>query len=161
MYNYVCATFTFDKKGDLIPHAIKVGVTSDCSQRFPKICKEVEKEEYPFGSTYVAVLPLFIIGGDYDKYIGERVEDILRLYYLKKLGFDRGYKQDWINPEGLPAEYDIEAENTEIEALLTEWFPNQNINIYYKYSAETDVPKSLVFGSFHGKFYYRYGLEKN
>ena len=154
MYNYVCATFTLNK-GNLIPHAIKVGVTSDCSQRFPKICKEVEKEEYPFGC--VAVLPLFIVGGDYDKYIGERVEDILRLYYLKKLGFDRGYKQDWINPIGLPAEYDIEAENAELEALLTEWFPNEKFRIYHKHTAEADIAANIVFGSFYDKIKYHFG----
>lgn len=156
MYNYVCAAFTFSKNGELNPYAIKVGVTSDCNKRFSQICKEVEKEEFPFGSGYAAVLPLFIIGGKYDKYMGERIEDILRLYYLRKLGFDRGYKQDWINPEGLPAEYDIEAEGAELEAVLTEWLPKDSFHIYHKHTAEMKVVEQLSFGSWHGKFAYRF-----
>ena len=158
MYNYVCATFVCEN-GKLTPHAIKVGVTSDCSQRFPKICKEVEKEEHFVyrSSPIVAVLPLFIVGGDYDKYIGERVEDVLRLYYLKKLGFDRGYKQDWINPEGLPAEYDIEAENAELEALLTEWFPSEKFRIHHKHTADADIAANVVFGSWYDKLKYYFG----
>lgn len=156
MYNYVCAAFTFSKNEELIPYAIKVGVTGNCSQRFSQICKEVEKEEFPFGSGYAAVLPLLIVGGNYDKYMGERIEDILRLYYLRKLGFDRGYKQDWINPEGLPAEYDIEAEGAELEAMLTEWLPTDSFHIYHKHSIDTDVAEQLRFASWHSRLIYKF-----
>ena len=103
------------------------------------------------------LLPLFIVGGDYDRYIGERIEDVLRLYYLKKLGFDRGYKQDWINSEGLSAKYDIEAENAELESLLNEWFPNEKINIHYQHHQNADITESLVFSTWHNRFKYRFG----
>ena len=156
MYNYVCATFTFTKDGELNPYAIKVGVTSNCNQRFPQICKEIEKEEFPFGTGYAAVLPLFIVGGDYDKYMGERIEDILRLYYLRKLGFDRGYKQDWITAEDLSTEYDIEAEGAELEAMLTEWLPKNSFHIYHKYTAEMNISEQIQFGSMYGRFTYKY-----
>ena len=157
MYNYVCAIFTPDKKGNLDSHFIKVGVTANCNQRFPQICKELEREEFPFGTNYIVLLPLFIVGGNYDKYIGERIEDVLRLYYLKKLGFDRGYKQDWINSEGLPASYDIEAENAELESLLNEWFPSEKINIHYQHHQNTDIMESFVFSNWCNKIKYCFG----
>ena len=156
MYNYVCAAFTLGKNGKLSPYAIKVGVTKDCTQRFPQICKEIEKEEFPFGTGYGAVLPLFIVGGNYDKYFGERIEDILRLYYLRKLGFDRGYKQDWIDSNGLPIDYDIEAESAELEAMLTEWLPKGSFKVYHKHTADTKQIDNLVFGSWYGKIMYKF-----
>jgi hypothetical protein len=129
MYNYVCAVDRY-KRQVMSPYAIKIGVTANYENRFTQICQTALSEDRTADD--FSVRPLFIIEGNYDRYIGERIEDVLRLYYLKKLGFDRGYKQDWIDTDGLPIEYDIQQEANEIEFLLQEWFPTLNIRVIFK-----------------------------
>ena len=138
MYNYVCAVDVY-KRDTSIPFAIKVGVSTDYMNRFVQICKEVQAEERTID--YASVSPLFIIEGNYDKYVGERIEDVLRLYYLKKLGYKRGYKQDWINSTGLPLRYDVEQEIEDIERLLAEWFPDYDLKIIFK-STDLTLPRA-------------------
>jgi hypothetical protein len=155
MYNYVCAIYTFTENKELNSYAIKVGVTKDPNARFLALCKEVEAE-LPRDLAGAAVLPLFIVNGNYDKYVGERIEDILRLYYLRKLGFNRGYKQDWINSENLPIQYDIENENVELENLLKDWFSTCNLNICHRHNRDLSIDENLIFSSFTNRFRYRY-----
>lgn len=154
MFNYVCAVDVY-KKDETFPYAIKVGVTEDCDKRFVQICKQVENEEM-FLIDCASVLPLFIVGGNYDRYVAERVEDVLRLYYLRKLGYHRGYKQDWINAKNLPHNYDIEAEEADLKAMLKDWFPNVDFKIFYEGHKIADPNKELIFSSFYNKIQHLY-----
>lgn len=128
MYNYVCAISTHRRK-EITPHSIKIGLTKDYNKRFPALCREVESEEKRIDCA--SLIPLFIIQGDYDKFTAERIEDALRLYYLNKVGYNRGYKQDWIDARDLPIQYDVVQEIIDIEELV-KWFDKVGAKIIYR-----------------------------
>lgn len=130
MYNYVCA-ISIHKKKVISPYAIKVGLTENYNNRFKTICGEVESRVKNIDCA--SLTPLFIIEGSYDKYTAERIEDALRLYYLNKLGYEYGYRQDWINSCHLNKNYDLDQEISDIENLV-KWFDKIGAKLIYKNS---------------------------
>lgn len=155
MYNYVCAIeICNQKKKTFEPFALKVGTTENYMSRFEQLCYEAQAQKRTAPS--FSVKPLFIIEGSYNKYIAERIEDVLRLYYLKKLGYNNGYRKDWIASADMPAEYDVQQEIHDIECLLCEWFPSQQITICFKNENPTSKDTWRLFQSFIDEIIYRF-----
>lgn len=149
MYNYVCAISTH-KRGNITPHSIKVGLTTNYNKRFESLCRQVETEESNIQCA--SLVPLFIIEGDYDKFTAERIEDALRLYYLNKVGYDRGYKQDWIDARGLSLDYDVVQEIMDMEELV-KWFNKVGAKIVFKNLVPNDNRKRIFSSLWRGLNY--------
>lgn len=145
MYNYVCMVYNHFNDKD-VPCAIKIGLTENYSRRFPEICREAETKFS--GISCASLIPLFIMEGKYDRYVAERIEDELRMHYLDKVGYDRGFRKDWINIEGLAYEYGTSKEVEDMERAMQRFCKVGTKIIYRNFSPEKT---EKIYSSFYEK----------